>query len=48
MKYFIDFYHTVDQIENENIKNATIYIENDISQCHLMRHLVDKMILLRV
>nr|WP_315195347.1 hypothetical protein [uncultured Flavobacterium sp.] len=39
VKDLINFYETVDLIDNENIKTATICIENDIEHCHKLRHL---------
>ena len=35
----IRFHETVDLIDKENIKIATISIENDIEHCHKLRHL---------
>lgn len=39
VKDLISLYENLDLIQNENIKTATIYIENDIEHCHKIRHL---------
>lgn len=40
----ISFYKNVDLIKNENIKIATLRIENDIEHCHKLRFLSDQKI----
>ena len=40
----IEFFDAVGIIENKNIQKATIIITNDVSHCHLMRHLIVKSI----
>jgi hypothetical protein len=43
----IEFFDTVAVIENENITKATVIITNDVSHCHLMRHIGNKEITVR-